>query len=142
VKHPLPSTAACATLLTFLLPLAGCGSSSKTEPVFPVTGSVRVSGQPAAQAMVVFHRDSASEGAPRSFAKTDAEGKFALTTFAAQDGAPAGSYRITVTWPPTEDEEKPGLKDKLQGRYSNPQTSSLNYTVKPEANQVPPLDLR
>lgn len=78
--------------------LSGCGSAptSKREPVFPVSGKVSYKGQPVAGADVTFF---CKEKNMSSFAKTDAEGKFKLTTFASFDGAPAGKYSITVSKP-------------------------------------------
>jgi hypothetical protein len=61
---------------------------------------------------------------------TKEDGTFAVSTFEAGDGAPAGEYVATFAWG-----EARGLgidtdSDKLSGRYSNPETSEYHVTVK------------
>jgi hypothetical protein len=78
------------------------------------------------------------------------DGSFTLQTHEPQlfptpaDGAPAGEYLVTVTWVPPDYAAKsnmPTITDKLQGRYSDPQTSGLQATVKPEPNELPAFRL-
>ncbi len=129
---------ACALCL-----LLGCGSKkAKGPPVYPVTGVVRVNGQPASQVMVVLHSDTPIAGEPRPFAKTNADGTFAITTREPGDGALPGKYRISLTWSPTEEEESTmGRGDKLGGRFADPATSNLFVDVKAEPNIVPAIEL-
>lgn len=139
LRHPLQSL---GLFLILAVAATGCSSgSTPDEPVYPVRGVVRFRGQGAGLAVVVFQRRGDLDPHHRSYAKTAADGTFALTTREPHDGAPAGNYVITVTWPPTESEEAPGLKDKLAGRYAVPSNSKLSFEVKPEPNTVPPIDL-
>ncbi|WP_254506719.1 DUF4198 domain-containing protein [Anatilimnocola floriformis] len=83
---------ALATLI--VVGVLGCGS--KGAPLAPVTGRVTLDGQPLAGATVCFMR----EGSPKwSFGQTDADGKFALTTIAENDGAYLGLNQVTVSQP-------------------------------------------
>lgn len=133
-------------LIVVVCAAAGCQDTSTATPVHPVSGAVHWHGQPASQMLVVFHPQSDSSPAgespsSRSYAKTDANGNFSLTTREPQDGAPAGKYAITLIWPPSESEEAQGLQDKLGGRYANPQQSRLRFEVQPGANTVPAIEL-
>ncbi|MFN5625376.1 MAG: hypothetical protein ACK5DM_15630, partial [Planctomyces sp.] len=65
--------------------VTGCGSEKLNRPpVFKVTGKVTLSGKPVANADVTFIHDESKRAA---FGKTNAEGVYKLTTFAANDGA-------------------------------------------------------
>jgi hypothetical protein len=78
------------------LALGGCaGDKSSQRPrVVPTTGRVLFNGQPLAGAHVTFTNVAAGRSA---YAKTDAEGKFTLTTFEHNDGAVPGQQQISVS---------------------------------------------
>jgi hypothetical protein len=70
----------------------GCGSRIAT---YPVTGTVRFDdGTPVPVGAVEFRNDQSRLSAR---AQLDNLGTFALGTFTADDGAPAGNYRVIVT---------------------------------------------
>lgn len=133
--------------------LAGCGSApaSKREPVFPVSGKVTYKGQPVVDADVTFF---CKEKNMSSFARTDAEGKFRLTSFASFDGAPAGKHLITVAkvdapkgatkevdindpaYDPlklVEEAKAPPSKNLIPVKYADQKTSDLFATVTPDS---------
>ena len=68
----------------------------------------------------------ASAGA-RPTGQVDKDGKFTLTTFAANDGAPAGDYEVTVEWWVSKN-DKPAV-NRLPARYRQPERSGLRATV-------------
>lgn len=81
------------SLVLFTPCLLGCGGASGRPDLHKVTGTVTFKGTPVEGADVVF----ASETSPRSAAgKTDASGKFSLTTFDTNDGAVAGEHVVTI----------------------------------------------
>ncbi|MCL2348514.1 MAG: carboxypeptidase-like regulatory domain-containing protein [Planctomycetaceae bacterium] len=85
---------ASSLVLLSLMTLAGCGTKSDGN-VF-VTGTVTQGGQPLEGARVIFIPASGSgEGAG---GKTDATGKFVLTTSTGKEGSGTkpGEYRVTV----------------------------------------------
>jgi hypothetical protein len=136
-----------ATILVFAA-LACSSSTNKGEdrkPVYPVRGQVFFDKKPAAGAFLLFVpvNEPAEPKDPRPRAYVNAEGKFSLSTYDAEDGAPAGDYIVLVTWEggttPDGREEPP---DKLHGRYSDPKQPKLNATVKPEANELSPFHLK
>ncbi len=72
--------------------IAGCGDSKPAT--FPVTGVVTLDGKPVADAQITFVGEPPENSAATV---TDAEGKYALATFSAGDGARPGHYKIMVT---------------------------------------------
>jgi hypothetical protein len=123
-------------LLLFLactgLTLAACACGKGQKEVHPVEGQVLdANDQPAAGALVIFHPVKADDpdlNKPRAY--VDDKGHFSLTTYEKEDGAAEGDYVVTVEWRPRKKTpfDKAG-KDQLEGRYSNPKTSSLRATV-------------
>jgi hypothetical protein len=139
--------------------LSGCGESDPEPdrvPIVSAAGLVRVQGKPAVGAHVRLHPLDATLASKGLFPDgvADDTGQFHLTTYAAGDGAPAGEYRVTVTWPDEsfkpefgaqreallEGAEKP---DRLKGKYANPGTSGLSLTiVAGNSEPLKPIDLQ
>jgi carboxypeptidase family protein len=143
-----PGKLAVATLLTVGIVLTGCSNSSR-PPTYPVTGTVTLQGKPVAGAAVTFVPTGEGEAAS---AITDSEGKYALTTWQAGDGARPGEYRVKVskqeqqTVNPAkmvknlsiEEEQKiyveskkpaPPSRSLIPGKFENEQTSGLIHKV-------------
>jgi len=123
--------------LACLIPLSGllgCGPKAapppKTPPTFPVTGVVHIDGKPTAGVKVMLFpgneeikiynpiQGSSSQGL------TDESGKFSITTFYANDGAPVGDYKVLLYWPgktfgmPLTDPDNPAMVDPTAGRFN------------------------
>src|SRR5262249_62154730 len=110
---------------------ASCGKSDQLK-VQPVHGQVLFQGQPAAQALVIFH--PVGDGPVqevRPVGRVAPDGTFTLTTYREGDGAPAGAYVVTVDWrkpnPGTEGSE-PG-PSLVPARYTRPGASTLKATI-------------
>lgn len=131
---------AIATRITVsLLVLSSLGCAQRSRPNRPqthaVTGTVTLSGAPVADAMVTFLPDGGGLGA---VGKTDAEGRYLLTTFQRHDGAMAGTYKVTVVKRGPEGPE-PGPdyrgprpeapKHVLPARYASATSSELTASV-------------
>ena len=134
---------ACWTVL-----LPACGSDRL--PTYPANGRVLCDGRPAVNAEVVLHPVAPSEGARvvRPHGRVDREGRFGLTTFQRGDGAPAGTYRVTLRWPQPRPGASPldpdpenarGGPDQLHGRYRDPDTSGLTLAIEPRPNKLAPI---
>lgn len=73
---------------------------------------------------------------------TRRDGSFELTTYAMNDGAPEGDYKVTVTWPdesmPVDECEclDPILHDRLSGKHANPETTELLVTIFPRDKNI------
>jgi len=133
---------------------AGC--SDGRVKTYPAAGQILVGGEPAGGAVVVFCPvpDSGEIERLRPWGKTDSTGSFQLATFVRGDGAPEGTYRVTVRWPkatrrqgrpPTaEPDDKPGgpiQGDLLKGRYARPDKSGLTEVIRPGNNKLSPIEL-
>lgn len=92
---PLAATVAAALLL-----LTSCGGSDLRK-TYPVTGTVTVDGQPApAGVLVSLHPQFTETDRLPIHPKgaTDDAGRFQITTYNTDDGAPEGEYVVTVEW--------------------------------------------
>ena len=143
----MPFSFPCRLAGVSLLVLAalGCSSAEKRVPVYPVKGSVKVNGKPAAKAVVVFHPLAAADpNVPNPTGEVADDGTFALGTYSAADGAPAGEYAVTVMWPTGSSAigGDAAEDDKLGKRYSDPKTSGLKATVAPGPNELTPFLLK
>ncbi len=120
-----------AILLTITV---GCSPQAPPRtPTYPVTGQVYVDGQPAADLAVFFTSDNGVDKDHPTFstANTDAEGRFTVSTYETGDGIPEGTYAVTFLWGQMNLMTMSyGGPDKLDGRYSKPETSTFKVTVK------------
>lgn len=120
----------------------GCQKGVKV-PVHPVRGAVMYKGKPAAGVVVVL-RPLANEGSRPSSGTTAADGTFQITTFDLNDGAPAGEYIATMTWPKSQIDTRTGdelSNDLLNGRYGDPAKSSWKITVREGENVLDSFQL-
>jgi carboxypeptidase family protein len=143
-----PGTLTVSILATAGIVLTGCSSSSR-PPTYPVTGTVTLQGKPLAGAAITFVPTGEGEAAS---AITDSDGKYALTTWEAGDGARPGEYRVKVSKQELaavdpaklvqnlsiEEEQKIYVENKkpapparrlIPGKYENDETSGLVHKV-------------
>jgi hypothetical protein len=122
--------AACGLIL---LGVVGCGQGTMAK----VSGTVTWQGKPVPDAMVAFvHKNR-----PGATGRTDAAGRFSLTTFQPGDGAHFGSFRVAIepfkpgsgpdAAPPSPLERpKPAPERKdIPEVYRSPATSPLTAEV-------------
>ena len=114
------------------LPLCSCsGKPEFSKERFPVKGEVYVDGEPAARLSVTLHDvkgfDEQAPAIPQAVTRQD--GTFAISTFDAEDGAPAGEYKATFVWGRPQGLGIDTSVDKLKGRYSDPEKSEYKVTV-------------
>lgn len=124
------------------LVFSSCSRSDRVA-VSPVRGQVFAErGKPAAGALVVFHPVvSEHDDTLRPLAYVDDEGNFELTTYVQGDGAPSGEYLITVEWrerPATPFSANKEGKDRLRGRFADPASSKIRFTVEGDSEHVVP----
>jgi hypothetical protein len=132
-----------AVVLTWVAAAAGlAGGCTPTSPtLYPVSGRVLVDGKPAARAMVALHPTGSSTATPQRLpvGLTDADGAFRLTTNLCGDGAPPGTYAVTVVWPDPHHEhdecEDDSLDDQLLGQFADPRNPPLIVVVRPGNNR-------
>ncbi|WP_169977893.1 carboxypeptidase regulatory-like domain-containing protein [Tautonia rosea] len=123
----------------------GCNGGSIGEdrlPLVAAEGRVTVKGVPATGAQIMLHPSDPELIALGLFphGTVDESGVFALSTYEQTDGAPAGRYRVTLTWPDLDYQPKSPLEreelalgvsppDRLKGRYADPEQSGLELTI-------------
>jgi hypothetical protein len=116
-----------------------CGDNSGVGKTFPVSGKIRVDGQPltAATTIVIFKPDT-GKGNHSPFeplGTVDGQGNYSLRT-SAKTGAPPGWYKVVVT--ATEGRQEagagpkgrhPGPRSLLDAKYGQAQTTPLTVEV-------------
>ncbi len=130
-------------LLCACLCLTSCGSTEYGHKTYPTSGQVLINGQPAAGVEVGFRFQGDTEGKPFApMAVTDEEGKYVMTTYIMEDGAPVGDYRVELTWPTFRKKLGNG-PDRLGGKYAKGATSGLKAHVDAvSANVIQPFDVK
>lgn len=143
--------------------VAGCGGDgAPMQAVVKTSGTVTLDGKPAEGVDVRFiPKDKANFKLDESpLGRTDAAGKFTLSTYYAGDGAPPGEYMVAVSYTGQEPDGQEGdeteklvaankaAKDaKKSGKprfpsvYQVPQKSGLTATVTEGGGELPALEL-
>jgi hypothetical protein len=93
-----------------------------------------IRGQPAAGAVVRLQAADAKLARLCPHATVENDGTFRVTTFDTADGAPTGTYALTLTWPlPPRPGHENANTDRLKGRYADPKQPALRVDVKAAA---------
>jgi len=139
---------ALLVLLPALAGIVGCGSAVDPDrvPVFPATGQITFPGKSLSGAFVVLYPQGAkasSELRPRGNVTED--GKFSLSTYETNDGAPAGEYKVTVVCRSLV--KRPGGDivagpNVLPKQYSKPDSSPVVVRIAEGDNFLPPIKLK
>jgi hypothetical protein len=141
------TTAPCPTRLArtvLVLLVTGCaGSNSDRVKTYPVSGNIFVNGQPASGAVVECYAIDDPTLLPlRPHAIAGPDGAFKLTTYNTGDGAPPGTYALTVKWPaPPRPTQETG-PDRLKGRYADPKRPARRIQVHTGDNDLETIDLK
>jgi len=94
--RPLGMGMGMGMALLSLALVAGCGPSTAGQmKTNPVKGKVTLNGAPIAGAQITFF--PLDKGVPAALGVSDAEGNYVLQTYAPNDGAVAGNYKVLVT---------------------------------------------
>lgn len=112
----------------------GCSGDEQVEllPLHDVGGTLTCDGRPMSHAIIIFHpmKKGLVGGSPRATA--DESGRYQLTTFRADDGAPVGDYRVTIYWPEggaASEDADPLPPDQLKSAYSDEKTTAIRAAV-------------
>jgi hypothetical protein len=133
------------------LAMAGCGSAQDPNqlPVFPASGKITFKGNVPDGAYLALHSKTnakspnGQEVIPTAQVRPD--GTFDFSSYAANDGAPAGEYKVTVEWHKTV---KPAGGDPVLGpnllpsQYSKANTSPLTIVIAAKPNELNPIVLK
>jgi calcineurin-like phosphoesterase family protein len=107
------------------------------KPTYPTRGTLFIDGVAAVGVTVALHAKNGEKWTRAADARTASDGSFVLSTYTANDGAPAGEFKVTLSRTSGEPGESPkGGKDDLSERYGKPETSPLTVTVKSEPTEL------
>ena len=113
------------TIGMIVMSMAGCSSKNGDRPkTVHASGVVRYKGAPLAGAHVTFTNAAANVSA---YARTDADGKFTLTTFEHGDGAVPGPQKVSVS-----------KVETIGGRKADDRTDTLEKSEEPQKRWVIP----
>jgi hypothetical protein len=136
----------CA-LAAVLVVVFGCGGPSTPKTV-KVTGTVTLNGNPVPNASVAFIPENGRAASGR----TDAQGKFTLSTFGTNDGALPGPHKVAVTPAPSDEpppmpgmpgyEESQAAKAPFPAKYGDVKTSGFTANVEPGAKNDFTFDMQ
>lgn len=129
-----------------LLILGGCDDGRLK--CHPVTGTVLYNGRPLAGVEIAFHAVDPKTGVSYPpHAKTDKDGKFKLTSYVADDGCPAGEFKVALAFAVEvaggddgADQSKK-LSFQVPVQYHKGETSGLTATIKAGTNELEPFKL-
>ena len=132
-------------LVVFSLAFTSCGGK-KPKPLYPTSGKLLINGQPVGNVTVFLTVENPADAEEtRSFATTELDGTFKLTTRALNDGAPAGDYVVTLIYEPLDSPlmRQKGKPPSFDKKYSDPKTSPLRakITAQPQ-NTLDPFDVK
>jgi hypothetical protein len=129
-------------LIVAVLTASVCSCSGKAS-VHPASGTVTFQGKPAVKAVIVLRPATAeSWTGPMPHGEVGEDGVFYIGTYADADGAPAGDYTVTITWPETHEDPMTHdtvTIDRLGGRYKDPTKSTWKITIKDGDNELAPF---
>ena len=102
---------------------AGCGGGDGIEklPLYPASGAVQMDGKPFGPVSLRFEPETA--GGRGFVASVDATGKIdAVTTYKVGDGAPVGTFKVTVF-------SSMGASKQFPAKYENAKTTPLKVII-------------
>ena len=137
--------------ISLVFAISGCGSDAPKGPeklsTTPVDGIVTLNGKPAAEVSISLHH---SEGkvAPRGM--SDKDGKFSISTYGKDDGAPIGKYKVTAAKNMTK-EISPGVlappppggfKSDIPAKYESVNSTDISVEIKGGEKNSLKIDLK
>ena len=122
-----------ATMLA--VAILGCSDQPTRLPTYPVHGRITVAGKSAVGVQVYLRRadgQSVAEMPMNPHAITGDDGRFAMSTYTDDDGAPEGEYVAILHWPTPVRES---TQDRLRGLFDK---NKIAVIVKPASENVIP----
>ncbi len=136
-------------LVSCLIAFAGCSGTKGGPATVEVTGTVTLNGASVDQANVLFSPEIGSnDGRLASQAKTDAQGRFQLTTHVGggkfKSGIVPGKYVVTVTKPDPAPAKNTfaAPKNLLPSKYAEAKSSPFKAEVAAGQKNEFPFDLK
>ncbi|QDT14084.1 hypothetical protein [Alienimonas californiensis] len=122
------------------LGLVGCsGREDWQVETQPVRGAVLINGEVPENAVLTLYPQGGPIDVRKSkpWGKVDADGTFVLQTYEQGDGAPPGTYDVTLVW--RKDPSVLGSPDQLGGAYDEVRESQWTVAVEAGREELDPL---
>lgn len=135
-----------SAIFSVLSVFSGCGPSRPVwERTQPISGTITHKGKPIGDAELnFFPEEKEFPETVRPKAKSTADGRFAVWTYQQGDGAPVGSYKVTVihnvvTVSKGTIVAKP---NDLPAKYTRLDSTDIVVRIQPGQKEIPPIDLK
>lgn len=124
------------------LTCSGCGTREPRVATFMAKGQVvAADGSPIPHVLVVLHPVDHSLDSPKPRGTTDAEGRYQLTTYDTNDGAPEGQFAVTVEqW--IRDNPNLPPSNHLPQSFSKTESSGIRILIAKGENALEPIQIR
>ena len=123
----------CRTLMIAVAMAACCGCVNREQfEIAPVSGSVTLNGRPLSDARIGFEpvaSNGSLAGGSGSYATTDQDGNFQLSTVHGKDGAVVGRHRVWIRTIRLDPTGKMIGKESLPREYNDDTTLSFEVTA-------------
>lgn len=119
----------------------GCGGGDWRAETQPASGSITINGKKPEGAIVRFHptKEAIDVRESKPWGLVGSDGTYRLRTYEKGDGAPVGTYHVTVEW--LDNPHVPGAVDLLGGAYADPDRSKTKITIKEGQTELPPIEI-
>jgi len=119
ISKPRPTAMAVVALIVLLSGAVGGCNDDGFPPRYPVTGTITYEGKPVESGTITFLSTSPGEG--RNAGGTISGGEYSLTSVTPDDGAMAGTYKVTIrATKDTLDTQDEKVRNMYKGAMSTP----------------------
>lgn len=133
----------CSLLLVSFF---GCAPAKDPwEVTYPASGTVTFKGRPVVDAeLAFFPEDPSVPESVRPKAKSTEGGKFEVWTYAQGDGAPAGSYKVTIVHHEiaVSKDTIVAKPNDLPAKFSKRDTTDIKVNIVEGKNELPAIELK
>lgn len=137
---------AALAMAAIAMMLTGCGKANGGRgPAHPAEGQITWNKAPLAGAQVVLYPQGLADAtAVPSRAQTGPDGRFRVSTFGTEDGAPEGEYAVTVVHYPMQKDGSGWVSgpNDLPAKYASLKTTDLRVKITSGDNTLPTLALQ
>lgn len=129
-------------LLIFLMLLSGCGKDKIVIPTHKVSGRI-LYGNKAVEGVTVYLGPIEAPGVPdipsNPHGITDKQGRFTISTYGEDDGAPIGKYQMMMIWV-DHDAKEESKTDKFFAWF-DAVNSKIMVEIKEGENKIPDINI-
>ncbi len=127
-------------IVSAVMVCVGCSQDSWHAKTYPAKGKLFVNGEPATNVVVSLLPKGSGVDSRMSipWGIVDEEGEYVLTTYSANDGAPAGEYLVTLRWPSSPS----AADDRFNDAYFTPDRNVATVVIQKGENEIAEIALK